>query len=937
MNQLLTQRSIVARRVLDRYAAGERNFQGQNLRGVVLRGQCLCDADFSQADIRGADFSNANLSRVRFRQAKAGVGQPWQWTARLLASILGLMFGFLSTRLAVPLVSSDGSELISGIASIMVLGLLCWTINRFSLLKGVTITLLLAALVGMTTGILAVIFDYVRLGIITLYTAETTVLCVGVVGVFHLGLPIAQALTKHSTLLACVSAVMGAISVPTLASGPLADNLTPKGTVFAIIISLIVVRLGARFAQQVLSGESRHALMRSFTIGVAAALGTRFRNANLTEVDFAQAQLCYTDLGAACLDYGRWDGAYGLALARWGNSPMADPVVQSLLVWRDLKGQFDLSRANLAGMDLSYLNLQGANFKGANLLCTNLRGSNLSHANLTLAQGLGADFSQATLTGACIEGWAIDSHTCLADVTCQFVYRLEFPRTDTDDRERYPSSGVFNPGDFTKLFQVVLNTVELIFRNGIDRGAIAKTLEHIQATVDDRINLRSVEDTGDGLFKIALGIPDGMNKAQLHHEFKSIYQEHLRQIENRYQAQLSTAQQQIEHYQKTTSELTHILRQLTNSSMLEVGQAATDDRRVILTFWDGSLEQGYPVTADIRLGALAEPLKFHASLPPIPDLAVLYQEWQTLYRQAFGNCSRIQFKHHQEITNVSHQELYLLAERLVETLQSWLRSPTFRLISDKLREKFLPDQEIRILIQTEDIWLRRLPWHTWHFLQDYPKVEIALSGMTLENNNYQRPTRRRTRVLAVLGSSSGIDVGVDQQLLEALGRSNIDVVFLSEPNRKQFHDTLWDRQGWDVFYFSGHSYSEHDGHSGVMQLNAFEQLSIKDLQFALSEAVEQGLQLAILNSCDGLGLAKELCALKIPQIVVMKEAVPDQVAQSFLEYLLQALTTQKSLYSAIREARQQLSSLEDQYPFASWLPTLFQTTTEAIAPRLSSK
>jgi hypothetical protein len=208
--------------------------------------------------------------------------------------------------------------------------------------------------------------------------------------------------------------------------------------------------------------------------------------------------------------------------------------------------------------------------------------------------------------------------------------------------------------------------------------------------------------------------------------------------------------------------------------------------------------------------------------------------------------------------------------------------------------------------------------------------------MSLENASRRGYRRRRTRVLAVLGNSAGIDVEADHQLLKSLDRSQVDVVFLSEPDRKQFHDTLWDRQGWDVFYFSGHSYSERDGYSGAMQLNAFDQLAVKDLQFALAEAVEQGLQLAILNSCDGLGLAQELCALKIPQIVVMKEPVPDLVAQHFLAYLLQALAADKSLCVAIREARQQLSSLEDQYPFASWLPTLFQTTTHAIAPRLTS-
>lgn len=930
-------RPAAANRVLALYQAGERNFRGVDLSGVALRGQCLCDADFSHADIRGADFTDSDLSRTQFQSAQAGARPLWRWLAGGLAIALGILVGFWGTRVAVLLVSPDSSELASGSVNVIVFGLLCGLISRFSLLKGITLTLLSAALSGLVGGILSVALDHVSLGYMTLNAADTAVLTIGVVGATCLLLTVTQALMGHSHSLAAVGALVGATSVPLMASGPIADNLGIRGTLLAIAIAIVFLQFSQSLSKRVLSRDPRHQLMQSFVVTVTATVGTCFHNANLTRANFAQAQLRYTDLRTACTDYSRWDGTQGVAFIRWGESSMAHPKRQQLLVRRDLNASLDLSRLDLAKTDLSFLDLKGVNLQGTNLIGTNLQGSDLSHANLSLVQALGTNFQQAILTGACVEGWAIDHDTCLTDVHCDYVYRLDHSKAGTHDRERHPSSGVFEPGDFTKLFQVVLNTVELLFRNGIDRDAIAQTLEQVKASYDDRIELRGIEDKGDGFFKLLLEIPDGIDKANLHQAFKSTYQEHLRQIEDRYQSHLVTAQQQVEHYQKTTTELTHILKQLTSTSTSAPEWISTDDRQVILTFWDGSLEQGYSVTADIRIGTLAEPFKFHGSLPPAPTLRQLYQEWQTLYRQAFGNCARIQFKDHPDITNVSHQELHLLADQLARQLRSWLESPTFRLIADKLREKFLPNQDIPVLIQTDDIWLRRLPWQVWPFLYDYPKAEIALSSMSLESVSRRRYPCNRTRVLAILGSSSGIDVEADQHLLTSLDHSQVDVVFLSEPDRKQFHDRLWDRDGWDVFYFSGHSYSEHDGQSGAMQLNAFDQLAVKDLQFALAKAVEQGLQLAILNSCDGLGLAQELCALKIPQIVVMKEPVPDQVAQHFLAYLLQALSDEKSLYAAIREARQQLASMEDQYPFASWLPTLFQTTTQAIAPRLCSK
>ena len=50
-----------ASEVLQRYAAGGRNFQRVNLRGVSFKGEILAGADFSEADLRSANFTGANL------------------------------------------------------------------------------------------------------------------------------------------------------------------------------------------------------------------------------------------------------------------------------------------------------------------------------------------------------------------------------------------------------------------------------------------------------------------------------------------------------------------------------------------------------------------------------------------------------------------------------------------------------------------------------------------------------------------------------------------------------------------------------------------------------------------------------------------------------------------------------------------------------------
>jgi hypothetical protein len=56
----------------------------------------------------------------------------------------------------------------------------------------------------------------------------------------------------------------------------------------------------------------------------------------------------------------------------------------------------------------------------------------------------------------------------------------------------------------------------------------------------------------------------------------------------------------------------------------------------------------------------------------------------------------------------------------------------------------------------------------------------------------------------------------------------------------------------------------------------------------------------------------------------MRYPVPDRVAHEFLKHFLWAFERNDSLYLAIRQAREQLQGIEDQFPCASWLPVLCQ-------------
>ncbi len=270
------------------------------------------------------------------------------------------------------------------------------------------------------------------------------------------------------------------------------------------------------------------------------------------------------------------------------------------------------------------------------------------------------------------------------------------------------------------------------------------------------------------------------------------------------------------------------------------------------------------------------------------------------------------------------------AQHLQSLFNSWLMSEDFFPVRDELLVHFAnadreAEEETIVLIQASDRRIQKLPWHRWNLLQRYrnAQVEFVLSSLDWETPRSQYSPRERVKILAILGDSDGINVDGDRQLLETL--PNAEVTFLVEPPRRLINDRLW-QGGWDIIFFAGHSQTEND--EGRMFINADDSLTVNELWYGLRKAVDGGLRIAIFNSCDGLGLAWELDDIEIPLTVVMRELVPDRVAQEFLKNFLQAFSSGKSFYLSVKESREKLQGLEDEIPCASWLPIIYQNPVE---------
>ncbi|WP_293337648.1 CHASE2 domain-containing protein [Microcoleus sp. CAWBG58] len=395
-------------------------------------------------------------------------------------------------------------------------------------------------------------------------------------------------------------------------------------------------------------------------------------------------------------------------------------------------------------------------------------------------------------------------------------------------------------------------------------------------------------------------------------------------------------------------------------------------QKLVVLKLDDNLTKGVRATLEIGPEGERATVEIPGFLPPKPEIADNYDRWQSVYR-SLGD-----FRIKPIAITISSSRAEQLAKcrdlaaQLSQQINSWLYSESFRQLRETLLAQLSPLDTVRFLIKTDDIVLRRLPWYCWDIFDRYPQAEIALSATASKkpppaNINVSRayfetlqsdsdppksPLKRGTltpfsplcrggapvparwgyeslgkypkncvKILAILGNSQNIDIEQDCKILAEL--PSTEITFLVEPNRSQIGKELWEKN-WDILFFAGHSSTDSDGRNGKFYINKTESLTVKELKHGFKLAVSSGLQLAVVNSCDGLGIARQLEDLGIPQTIVMREPVCDRVAQDFLKYFLAYFCSGKSLYLSVRMARQRLAELESEIPGADWLPVICQ-------------
>ncbi len=505
-----------AKKVLEKYAAGERYFRRANLRGQSFQGENLSGADFSEADIRGANFKNANLTGTKFCKAKAGLQRRLVIVLLLLSWItsgLSGMCSFFGGALVVLIVRSSGvaEQVYSWIALIVIVVLFAVIIRQN--IKG-------AVALAVAVAVAAAIAVPFAGGVAVAFAVAGTLAVVEVVAVVG-SFAMAEAL-GGSVALAIAVAIAEAVAVAGAEAAAVAFDI---GEALALALALAFVLLTMYLGWRALKDDPKNAWIRNLVIGFVATAGTSFYEANLTDADFTRAILNSTDLTKATLTRSCWQNTTKLDQARLGTSYLQNKNVRQLLITGDGQDK-NFDRLDLRGINLKGANLQDASFIGTDLNRANLENANLSRAKLVQTLLEGADLTGATLTGAFIEDWGISNTTKLIEIDCDYIF-LKLPTQNDPDPKRRPADQDrnFEPGEFAKLAQKIPNTVDLIFQDGIDWQTFLKTFEElrVESDTEELPVIQTIENKGDGAFVIRVKVSEKVDEAEYEQKFRADY------------------------------------------------------------------------------------------------------------------------------------------------------------------------------------------------------------------------------------------------------------------------------------------------------------------------------------------------------------------------------------------------------------------------------
>ncbi|MBD2054803.1 pentapeptide repeat-containing protein [Oculatella sp. FACHB-28] len=363
--------------------------------------------------------------------------------------------------------------------------------------------------------------------------------------------------------------------------------------------------IGANLIGTDLSGAD----LSNANLSNANLLGANLSGADLIGADLngailRAANLRAANLRTAILRYANLRGA-NLSDADLNGTDLSDANLRGANLNSTDLSNADLSNADLSNADLSNADLSNADLSNANLNGANLNGANLSDAILVASQALGTNLSTATLTGVCVEDWNINSRTNLQEVICEYIFtRYDYVEGQFTDRRPHNPNQIFAPDEFSKRYQVILESVELFFNDGIDWRAFLASLHDLQIQYGDELSIQTIGRKAGGAFVVQLEVPPDVDKGAVERAVKETYEAKLQVVETQYRVQLQAKDYEIESYRRESVNMNEIARLLAIRPITVEAKAVAENH---------SSSESYNTTVHGNVGNLANKMQDQAS------------------------------------------------------------------------------------------------------------------------------------------------------------------------------------------------------------------------------------------------------------------------------------------------------------------------------------
>jgi len=341
--------------------------------------------------------------------------------------------------------------------------------------------------------------------------------------------------------------------------------------------------------------------------------------------------------------------------------------------------------------------------------------------------------------------------------------------------------------------------------------------------------------------------------------------------------------------------------------------------------------------------------KITAELSYPETIISLYKEWQRIYHNFYSTQLRGKVINVGSVAPplVDWQAQLVQAEaKLLYEFHQWLRSKELydiRSIITKKNlnisplptydEKVLMSEYTDIFISCSSLELTRLPWEAWEISTQLPTEKVRIARQPLNIHQSIKKVKRRSgkvRVLAIFGDDRGLNFEKEQQAILSL-KKLIKVDFISWQEGRDIQELKYEiigklasKNGWDILFFAGHS-RETNLTGGQISIAPNATISLSEIEKSLITAIENGLQFALFNSCDGLSIANKLIELGLSQVAVMREPIHNRVAEEIFVQFINAVCQYQDVHQALLAACDYLKLEKNlTYPSANLIPSLFR-------------